>query len=68
MSWYSKVAWSEGLFLRQHHLQQGDRYVEQFIENRTRNISPYPWGFAAIEISVRRSAMARAWLRSRPGS
>ena len=50
MSWYSKVAWSEGLFLRQHHLQQGDRYVEQFIENRTRNISPYPWGFAAIEI------------------
>jgi type VI secretion system protein ImpJ len=50
MSWYSKVAWSEGLFLRQHHLQQGDRYVEQFIENRTRHISPYPWGFAAIEI------------------
>ena len=50
MSWYSKVAWSEGLFLRQHHLQQSDRYVEQFIENRTRNISPYPWGFAAIEI------------------
>jgi type VI secretion system protein ImpJ len=50
MSWYSKVAWSEGLFLRQHHLQQGDRYVEQFVENRTRHISPYPWGFAAIEI------------------
>ena len=50
MSWYSKVAWSEGLFLRQHHLQQSDRYVEQFVENRTRNISPYPWGFAAIEI------------------
>ncbi len=40
----------KGCFLRQHHLQQGDRYVEQFIENRTRNISPYPWGFAAIEI------------------
>ncbi len=50
MSWYSKVAWSEGLFLRQHHLQQNDRYIEQLVENRTRNVSPYPWGFAAIEI------------------
>src|SRR5262245_14624306 len=50
MSWYSKVAWSEGLFLRQHHLQQNDRYVEQLVESRTRNISPYPWGFASLEI------------------
>lgn len=50
MSWYSKVAWSEGLFLRQHHFQQNDRYVERLIENRVRSISPYPWGFSAIEI------------------
>ena len=50
MSWYSKVAWSEGLFLRQHHLQQNDRYIEQLLENRTRHISPYPWGFSALEI------------------
>jgi type VI secretion system protein ImpJ len=50
MSWYSKVAWSEGLFLRQHHLQQNDRYIEQLVESRTRNISPYPWGFASLEI------------------
>ena len=34
MSWYSKVAWSEGLFLRQHHLQQNDRYLERTVENR----------------------------------
>ena len=50
MSWYSKVAWSEGLFLRQHHLQQNDRYLEHLIENRVRAISPYPWGFASLEI------------------
>lgn len=50
MSWYSKVAWSEGLFLRQHHLQQSDRYFEQLIENRLRYVTPYPWGFAQIEI------------------
>ncbi|MCC6204100.1 MAG: type VI secretion system baseplate subunit TssK [Hyphomicrobiales bacterium] len=50
MSWYSKVAWSEGLFLRQHHLQQNDRYVERLLESRVAQITPYPWGFSQIEI------------------
>jgi type VI secretion system protein ImpJ len=50
MSWYSKVAWSEGLFLRQHHFQQNDRYFERLLENRVRHITPYPWGFSALEI------------------
>lgn len=66
MSWYSKVVWSEGLFLRPHHLQQGDRYLEHLVEGRARHASPYPWGFSHIEIdrdlahqskfSVRRAA------------
>src|ERR1700730_3127783 len=50
MSWYSKVFWSEGLFLRPHHLQQNDRYVEHLVEKRTRHVTPYPWGFAQLEI------------------
>ena len=50
MSWYSKVFWSEGLFLRPHHLQQNDRYVEHLIEKRTRHVTPYPWGFEQLEI------------------
>lgn len=66
MSWYSKVVWSEGIFLRPHHLQQQDRYLEHLLEARTRHASPYPWGFSALEIdrdlaqqakfSVRRAA------------
>jgi len=66
MSWYSKVVWSEGLFLRPHHLQQSDRYLEHLIESRVRQITPYPWGFSYLEIdrdvlqqskfSVRRAA------------
>ena len=32
MSWFSKVAWKEGLFLQPHHLQQNDRYVEKLVE------------------------------------
>src|ERR1700748_3713070 len=50
MSWYSKVAWSEGLFLRPHHLQQNDRYHEHLLEARVRAATPYPWGFSEIEI------------------
>src|SRR3954464_10283732 len=50
MSWYTKVFWSEGLFLRPHHLQQNDRYVEHLLESRVRHITPYPWGFSHLEI------------------
>lgn len=50
MSWYSKVVWREGLFLRPHHLQQSDRYHERLVESRTRHVTPYPWGFSQVEI------------------
>ena len=50
MSWYSKVAWKEGLFLQPHHFQQADRYFEKLLEGRTRLASPYPWGFSQIEV------------------
>jgi type VI secretion system protein ImpJ len=50
MSWYSKVYWAEGLFLRPHHLQQNDRYVEHLAEMRARYATPYPWGFSELEI------------------
>jgi type VI secretion system protein ImpJ len=52
MSWHSKVLWSEGLFLRPHHFQQGDRYVEYLVQSRTRHATPYPWGFSYLEIDL----------------
>jgi type VI secretion system protein ImpJ len=52
MSWYSKVVWSEGLFLRPHHLQQNDRYLEHLTETRTRHTTAYPWGFSHIEVDL----------------
>ena len=51
MSWYSKVAWKEGLFLQPHHLQQNDRYFEKLVEARTRNATPYPWGLEELRIN-----------------
>jgi type VI secretion system protein ImpJ len=50
MSSQNRVLWKEGLFLRPHHFQQSDRYHERLLEARVRNITPYPWGFSALEI------------------
>ena len=39
-----------GCFFGPHHLQQSDRYLENALESRTRHVTPYPWGFRALEI------------------
>ncbi len=67
MSWNSKVVWSEGLFLRPQHLQQSDRYLERAIDLRTRYISPYPWGFAHLEIDRDLQQQSRFGLRRAAG-
>jgi len=67
MSWYSKVAWEEGLFLRPHHLQQNDRYLERLVENRVRNLTPYPWGFASLEIDRDLAQQSKFALRRAAG-
>ena len=67
MSWHSKVVWSEGLFLRPHHLQQNDRYLEHLIEARTRHTTPYPWGFSALEIDRDLAQQSKFGLRRAAG-
>ena len=67
MSWYSKVFWSEGLFLRPHHLQQSDRYVEHLLEKRVRHVTPYPWGFSRFEIDSDLSQQSKFALRQAAG-
>lgn len=67
MSWYTKVNWSEGLFLRPHHLQQADRYAENMLESRVRHVTPYPWGFAHVEIDRDLAQQSRFALRRATG-
>ena len=59
MSASSKVIWSEGLFLRPHHLQQHDRYVERYLEGRCQSLIGYSWGFTDVQIE-REPEMAKA--------
>jgi len=67
MSWNAKVHWTEGLFLRPHHFQQSDRYLENAIESRTRHTTPYPWGFSDIEIDYDLSHQGKFGLRRGAG-
>ena len=64
MSWFSKVAWKEGLFLQPQHLQQSDRYLEKLIQSRTDVITPYPWGLSEMVIDRDMAQQGRLGLRS----
>jgi len=67
MSWYSKVHWAEGVFLKPQHFQQGDRYHERLLQTRVQRISPYPWGFSALEIDRDLALQSRFGLRRATG-
>ncbi|WP_405402650.1 type VI secretion system baseplate subunit TssK [Paracoccus sp. Ld10] len=67
MSWFSKVAWKEGLFLQPQHLQQGDRYHENLIHARTRLITPYPWGLSELSIDRDQAQQGMLALRAVAG-
>lgn len=67
MDWNSKVLWSEGLFLRPQHLQQNDRYFEHMLAARTQWASPYPWGFAELEIDTDLAQQSMFALRKASG-
>nr|HQC71588.1 type VI secretion system baseplate subunit TssK [Candidatus Competibacteraceae bacterium] len=56
MSWYSKVVWSEGMFLRPQHFQQQDRYIEALVRQSCTLLRPYAWGVA--ELVLDREALA----------
>ena len=67
MSWFSKVVWSEGLFLRPHHFQQNDRYLERQVEGRVGQVTPYPWGFSVLEIDRDLAQQSKFGLRRATG-
>ena len=67
MSWFSKVAWKEGLFLQPQHLQQADRYVEKLIQARTEVITPYPWGVSQMTVDRDMAQQGRFGLRTVTG-
>lgn len=50
MSDYSRIAWSEGLFLRPQHFQQQERYFDYARQQQMTMQLPYGWGVRHCEI------------------
>ena len=46
----NRVVWSEGMFLRVQHFQQSDRFTEHLTAASTRDLRPFPWGVAELEV------------------
>jgi type VI secretion system protein ImpJ len=67
MSVYSKVVWSEGLFLRPQHFQQQDRYFERYVETRCQSLVPHSWGFTELEVERDLLSIGKFGLRRATG-
>jgi type VI secretion system protein ImpJ len=62
MSWYNKVAWSEGLFLRPQLFQQQERYLEHFAHRRAAALTPFFWGFSQYAIDTESLSLGKVVL------
>ncbi|MBN3752368.1 type VI secretion system baseplate subunit TssK [Paraburkholderia sp. Tr-20389] len=67
MSWYNKVTWSEGLFLRPQLFQQQERYLEHFVNKRATPLSPFFFGFSHCEIDTEALALGKVLVKSASG-
>ncbi len=50
MATSKRVIWSDGLFLRPQHFQQSERFLERWIEDRSRPLRAHAWGFARLSL------------------
>ncbi|MCH2089634.1 type VI secretion system baseplate subunit TssK [Pseudoalteromonas sp.] len=51
MSDYTRVAWTEGMFLRPQHFQQADKHVSSVIRRVIEGTVPDSWGVIELEIN-----------------
>jgi type VI secretion system protein ImpJ len=59
MSEYSRVIWSEGMFLRPQHFQQHDRYIENWVNGRCLGLRGFDWGFRSMKLDHGQLAIGR---------
>ncbi len=51
MNLWTEVHWAEGMFLRPHHLQAGQRWLESVIRTSLDSTRPFAWGFTELKIA-----------------
>lgn len=60
-----KVLWTEGMFLRPHHFQQAEEYLEQRQWDLRESL--YPWGFSTLRVDESLLALGKVALASAGG-
>ncbi len=51
MSFWTEIHWSEGLFIRPHHLQAAQRWVETIINTGLDSVRPFGWGSVRLSVA-----------------
>lgn len=51
MSFWTEVHWSEGMFLRPHHLQAAQRWMETSVRAGMDSMRPFGWGFLSLQVA-----------------
>lgn len=67
MSQNSKVAWTEGMFIRPQHFQQQDRYTEYVTQARLSAVQSYGFGFQRYKIDSSLLAVGKIGLEQCQG-
>ena len=49
MTFWTEIHWYEGMFLRPHHLQAGQRRLETLVRTTLDVACPFAWGFVELE-------------------
>ncbi|NDJ56382.1 type VI secretion system baseplate subunit TssK [Enterobacteriaceae bacterium 4M9] len=62
-----KVVWTEGMFLRPHHFQQSENYLEHLIRSWGMALQQYYWGFTRLEIDENALRMGNIALNAASG-
>ncbi len=67
MTWDNRIIWSEGTFLQPQHFQQHDRHLDAQLEQRTRALRPYGYGFMEIAVDESLLELGKLAVRSARG-
>ena len=68
MSWYNKVAWTEGLFLRPQLFQQQERYLEHLSHRRASALGSFYWGFSRYSLDTQSLMLGKLVLADAAGT
>jgi type VI secretion system protein ImpJ len=66
-SMHQRIVWTEGMFLRPHHFQQMERYLENFVQSRVLPMQGFHWGWSRLVLDCDALALGKLALSSGAG-